>query len=252
MKRSYTLTGIMFGILLAIQTPLSAQNIQQSTSTGHEAKVMAIDSQDSVFFDLTQATINGTTIEFPVYIKSDDPINALDFSFRYDHMSCDYDTIINLTTYVEMLSNYNTNDSTVYFTSYSFTQTYPNNVSIVNIRFNIPSGQFSAANIYGISAFLNGDACSYAVLDASTGLNEGIFASGITVYPNPSAGMVNVDAMEKIKVDLLAMDGSVVYMSTNELKSNHQINTETIPAGTYLIRMYTNDKAITKKLIINR
>ena len=249
MKKVFTVCSLILGLA---GSAYSSNEGKTLNTTGNTSKVMSIDALDSVFFDLSQATINGTTIEFPVYIKSDDPINSLDFSFKYDHASCDYDTILNLTPYIEMLTNYNTNDSTVYFTSYSFTQTYANNTSLVTVRFNFNTGVFNPSNIYGISAYLNGDACSYAVVGVSTGVEEPSLAALTTVYPNPATDVLNINAPEAIYVELISMQGGYVVYNSEDKSNSHKINLSQIAAGVYTIRMSDGNKVATKKLVVTR
>ena len=215
------------------------------------AKIQGIDAQDTVFFDLTQAVVNGTTVEFPVFIKSDDPINSLDFSFKYNHLSWDYDTIFNLTAYIEMLSNYNTNDSTVYFTSYSFTQTYTNNVSLVKIRFNLNGGTFSGSDLSNVIAYLNGDVCTSVVVDVTTGLNDSPESVTFQVFPNPAVSEVFVSADVPVKTEIISQNGAVVSVSPAEMQI-HCLKTENLAAGMYLIKVSSKNYSTVKSLIIKK
>ena len=108
-------------------------------------RVQTIDALDTVVFDLSQAVINGNNVEFPVSIISDDTINSLDFSLKYNQINLSYDTIIDLTTYLQSFAFYNNNDSTLRFTSYCF-QAISHDTSLVSIHFNMLSAQIANAD----------------------------------------------------------------------------------------------------------
>ena len=106
MKNYYSLIVVCCSLLVLTGLKGFAQEAKFN-SQGNNPNTLVIDSQDSVFFDLFNATVVGSTIDFPVYVKSDDVINALDFSFKYNENELEYDTILNLTNYIQHLSYYN-------------------------------------------------------------------------------------------------------------------------------------------------
>ena len=104
---------------LAAESDESALMISSTTTSNNITTNSQIDLSDTVVFDLSQAIITGTSIDIPISIISDDTINALDFSLKYDQVKFLYDSIIDLTTYLQAVSFYNSNDSTIRFTSNS-------------------------------------------------------------------------------------------------------------------------------------
>jgi hypothetical protein len=66
----------------------------------------------------------------------------------------------------------------------------------------------------------------------------------MVVYPNPSAGRINVKSSEKIK-ELFVADfaGKVLEKVNGSFKSqNWQIDLGRYPSGTYLIQYFTEEK----------
>src|SRR4051812_1072432 len=79
----------------------------------------AVDHNDSLIFDISQAIINGNQIDIPVLIHSDDTIYAVDFALTYDHSILTFDSVLNTTPYIQSFYYYNAGDSTLRFTSNS-------------------------------------------------------------------------------------------------------------------------------------
>ncbi len=170
----------------------SSNGLPENNMKGGPVSTLVINQFDSVFFDIAQAVINGSSVEFPVYFRSDDVINSLDFAFKYNQTHLEYDTIINLTSYIEPLSYYNPNDSTVRLTSYSFTQPYSNDTPLVIVRFTLLSGQLCSNDLDSVSALLNGDACAYLVSDCLSGLFDAPAEVPMNLFPNPASDWVTI------------------------------------------------------------
>ena len=130
-----------------------------ANQTLNYAKTASIDLLDTVVFDVSNAIKIGNVISFPISILSDDTVNALDFSFKYNQTNLTYDSITDLTTYLQALAFYNPNDSTVRFTSNSF-QRYVNNTPLVMLHFTLLTSQFITSDINTIKGYLNGNVCS--------------------------------------------------------------------------------------------
>lgn len=210
-----------------------------------------INNLDSIYFDISQAVINGNTVEFPVSFKSDDVINALDFSFKYNELELEYDTIINLTSYIQHLSYYNANDSTVRFTSYSFTQPYTQDTALVLVRFTILTGQLCSADLNVVDALLNGDACSEKIIECQViGIDE-INDDLVSVYPNPASDRVFVSVPVSAEVSLFDVYGKVVKESVIvEPGSEYVIETNLFENGIYLLNIQNEATSITRKIVV--
>lgn len=81
-----------------------------------------------------------------------------------------------------------------------------------------------------------------------TGIDE--TASSISVYPNPASDIVTISADEAIThIEIVSITGQT--LRTEEVNSDRiDCNIESIPAGTYLIRIFGNTNVYVKKLVI--
>ena len=126
-----------------------------------------INALDTVIFDLSKAVVTGSQVEFPVLFKSDDVVNALDFSMKYDQINFLYDSIYSKAYYITSSSLYNSSDQTIRFTSYSF-HNYTHDTVLVTMRFTMLNGiDFCSADLNTISVYLNGDPCSFKVVNCA-------------------------------------------------------------------------------------
>src|SRR4051794_4731655 len=94
---------------------------------------LVINQYDTVVFNVLQAVYQGGYVEFPVFFRSDDTINALDFSFKFNTACFTYDTVIKLASYLTVNANYDSGLSRLIFTSYSL-QRITNDTPLVKIR----------------------------------------------------------------------------------------------------------------------
>ena len=76
----------------------------------------------------------------------------------------------------------------------------------------------------------------------------------VSVFPNPAKGMVylNTDAVSgTLQYQLLSMNGKAVLSGQVNVSNGQQsINIQTVPAGTYLLRLTANGVSSTEKLIV--
>ena len=214
--------------------------------------MLQIDSLDTVFFDLANAVITGNYIDIPVSIISDDSIDALDFSLKYNQTNLIYDSIIDLTNYLQALAFYNPNDSTIRFTSNSFQQ-YSKNVPLVNIRLDILGIGFNTSDLWSIKVYLKGQKCSIKLFNqTSIGFNEiSENTNSLITYPNPCNHLLNLKSIYNSSISIFDPNGKEVYANKNvTANSNLEINTEKFSPGIYLLRSEFNQKYLTRKIIV--
>lgn len=223
---------------------------------------MTIDVNDTVVFDIGQAVINGNQVDIPVYFLSDDIINALDFSFKYNQANFTYDSIVDLTSYMQSLAYYNTNDSIVRFTSYSL-QTYTNDTPLVMIRFIILSGQFCTADMNTIHVYLNGDACTYKLIDCiPSGITETNNSSinSINIYPNPlsNEAVITFSLNEKshVIVNIYDITGKLVMKAADAVYNNGEnrinLSSSNLEPGLYEATISVNNTVQVIKFSVQR
>lgn len=144
-----------------------------------------INQNDSVIFDLSQASCAAELVTFPVWFSSDDPIYAVDFAMKFDPGDFTFVNITNIQSGLVSSAYFNIPDSTLRFTSYSGTPMLSGS-PLISLRFSLPGNLLSALNFDTVTVLLNGDACSYGFI--STSLPLAIVVTGPPVlYPGDSA-----------------------------------------------------------------
>ncbi len=79
----------------------------------------------------------------------------------------------------------------------------------------------------------------------ATGTNE-LSKDEITLYPNPTKGILNIKSDKQAQATLFAASGSVI--AKYQLSGNGQIDLSNLPNGIYFIRLRTDDQVITKRI----
>lgn len=226
--------------------------VKSDNNTNGSERTSVIDAQDTVVFDISRATIVGNTVEFPVYIHTNDSVNALDFSFKFNEAGFTYDTILNLTTYLQAYSFYNTSDSTVRFTSNTL-HTIAIDTPLVMLRFTSLSGQLCSSDLNTIDAYLNGDVCSNEVITCViSGVAEATHGNQIvSIYPNPANTVLNVTSSEKCSLQLITVSGSRLILDTEvEADQSAHIPLQVIPKGIYLMKVFNSNFVSVQKIVI--
>ena len=142
--------------------------------------VNTIDLGDTIFIDVENAIVGAGYIDYPVYINSDDPIQSMDFQFFFNTTEFTYDTVFNDASLSSLLVNvspeFNQGGALeLRLTSFTFPGLYPNQTTLVTLRFttnsifpcnlNIVTNQNSVIQL-GDNAF-NAGPCSFKVLGCS-------------------------------------------------------------------------------------
>lgn len=213
--------------------------------------VVAVDSADKVVFDLSQAFISGNYLDVPCFISSDDSITSMDFAFRYDLTKLTYDSLIDQTTYLLPLAYYNTSDSTLRFTSSSLSN-YKINSTLVFVRFKILSTGISTSDFFAEKAYLNGKPAGIKIIGTyKVSVFELNSSSGLKIYPNPANQEVNIESKEKLNLQLFDIAGHLVI---REISSSQKtiLNTGSLPAGFYTLKLNAEKSSALKKIIISR
>jgi len=96
----------------------------------------------------------------------------------------------------------------------------------------------------------NENTCSFDVtVNAYVGIAD-LFANGISIYPNPTNGIVNLEFAENNikKLTILDITGKQVIEKT-EVQQNEQIDVSSFDSGIYVISIITDNEIFTTKLI---
>ena len=85
------------------------------------------------------------------------------------------------------------------------------------------------------------------VYQNTTASTEDVFANKFSVYPNPSSDVLNIKTNEPIeKVELYNTIGQLIVA-----KKTTNINISSINIGVYILKIYSGNRIVTKKVMIN-
>lgn len=210
-----------------------------------------INQYDTVYFDLGNAIVAGNYFELPVFIKSDDVINSLDFSMKFDLGKLQYDSLVILHPTMSPLASYNSNDSTLRLTSFDL-QAIPNDVFLVRLRFHLLAGtQITKSDFNSLTALLNGDPCTPYILinNPSTSINRLLDDRYfLNVYPNPSTGIVSIETTHNSAVTIFDNTGRFIQEINSGIEQKIIFNFGNIPTGEYLFVGKHEDATCTKRI----
>ena len=223
---------------------------QASQTSAVSLRTTSIDASDSVLIDLDNFVKNGNDISVPVFILTDVTIYSLDFSFKYNHVNVEYDTMVNLASYIQPLYYYNSVDSTVRFTSFG-SQAYAHGTNLVYVHFNLLAWQLISTDLFSMNAYLNGDPCSFAVIGGIPSGIEDIQAENVRVFPNPSNGET-LHAFLPFEAEAQFMDiaGKQLSVYSVAAGSDLQIPTAGLNSGIYLLKFRTGKQAFVRTVVI--
>lgn len=225
---------------------------QQTTITANPGQMdlQTIDALDSVIFDCSQLTGATGAIQIPVSIKSDDLVYSLDFSLKYDHTILQYDTTVNVTTYLQGLSYYFSIDSTIRFTSSTFSPC-TNDTVLAVVKFILLAPSFTNGSIYTLKGYLNGTLCSSGYVPPSpVGLTENVMEN-FTIYPNPAHYAVSINFQNANRLEILNLLGQTVYSENIEGMTSTIMTTTGLVNGVYFVKLFTNKGNGLHKLVVS-
>jgi extracellular elastinolytic metalloproteinase len=90
-----------------------------------------------------------------------------------------------------------------------------------------------------------------------TATNDILSDLKVKVFPNPTSDVININIINnesvKAKIELVSVDGKVVYQSQTELLGTHEsvipIDVSTYPSGIYFAKVQTDKKVIIEKIV---
>jgi hypothetical protein len=220
------------------------------------SKVSTIDNLDTVVFDMSNSIVVGNKVSFPIkFFSDDDPIFALDFSFKFNQLKLVYDTTINLKPSIfSSLGYYNPSDSTVRFTSSGLSSaSFPDTIDIAIVRFTVLSGTLTSSDLNTVKAFLNGDPCSIKVNSYSTvGLNNITEdASLLSVFPNPTNDVFQIVSKADATAEIRDLNGKRILSPLKVLANQTTtIDVSQLAKGIYMLKVFNNNFSKYEKVVI--
>lgn len=195
---------------------------------------VVIDSLDTVYFDLREAVCSGPYIDIPLHIQSDDDVYAIDFAVKLNVNELTFLTVVNYSAYLYEAANFNAGDSTSRFTSFCLSPA-ENDSDLVSLRFVKSDGYINAMDFTNTTAQLNGDYCSFKVVDTDP-------APYLSTGPS-----VSFQAGDSAQIVVTATAGSSFLWSTGE--SSDQIYVDS--AGLYTVTVTAPGSGCAASLSVN-
>jgi len=70
--------------------------------------------------------------------------------------------------------------------------------------------------------------------------------NAVRIYPNPTSGLIYIDAADVTKVQVFDISGKII----KEIKNTAQIDVSGIAQGIYLLKLFVNEGTVTHKIIV--
>ena len=135
----------------------------------------------------------------------------------------------------------------VRFTSSSLQNYVPNN-NLFTVRFATNNGTINASDINNAVALLNGHQVN-TVFKGALDMAADLI---VNVYPNPAKDQLNVISSQNAVVQLFDLAGKLVATeSVIAANQQHTINTSSIAAGVYMLKISNENFVTTKRIVIN-
>jgi extracellular elastinolytic metalloproteinase len=104
-----------------------------------------------------------------------------------------------------------------------------------------------------MKGYLNGTPTNVVVIDAPLNVLNVTGNNLVKIYPNPASTQVNVETTEKATIELMDAEGRVVYFKSDATANEkHEIDTQNLASGVYMIKIYTDSFVVVKKVVINK
>jgi len=197
---------------------------------------------NQVVFDVKNAIINGNLIDVPVYVRSNEAVNALDFSINYNSNRITFHSVVNNGGNMELLAE---NSDALRVTSNSL-ENYKTNAAVLYVRFSGTS--VSSNDLVNMEAYINGDR-----VQANTTGAFGNEEMTVSVFPNPASAVINILSSEDASFELMDVQGKVVANgSFIAAYQNHELNTENLANGMYVLKVFNTDSVSLSKVSIKK
>jgi len=208
-------------------------------------------STDKVIFDLSNARVNGNTVDVPVSFESSEEVHAIDFNFNFDETKLSLNTVLDNIVDNQMSSVYHLNpsDRTLRYGAYTLNH-FEAKQPIASVRFDAENGEITSDDLSGVIGLLNGKVVDVAFLGS---INKEVINNNISIYPNPTSGLLNVLASENSTVQLMDVTGKEVLLQTTlNAYEKQEMNVSNFANGVYMLKIFNNNSVTVKKVVLNK
>ena len=204
-------------------------------------------TKNDVVIDLGNAIYNNGTARIPVSLNYDSVAVALDLDVIVnDQVITHLDSVSNPSKYT-LSSNYIAGSKTISIAAFSTNQILPHtNVIYLNIKTN---GTLTSSDFTQSLTQINGKSANL-IVSTTTGVKNIENEQLVSVYPNPASSVLNVLVSEQSNVELMDLNGNIVYVKTVvNANQKSEINIQDLASGIYTLKIF-NDKFVTVKKVV--
>ncbi len=206
-------------------------------------------TNNKIILDLSKAVRNGNTLDVPVSIISDEPVTALDFAFQFNEDKFSINSVEGKSNDIDGLSHYDAENKFLRYTSVNLNK-FNLNTEVVTVKFNVIDGEISENDITSTLGILNGKHVN--VEFRNTSINTSANTS-VSVYPNPTTGLLNILVTENSTVQLLDLSGKEVLLQTTvNANEKQEINVEGLTGGVYILKVYNENFNSIERVVLNK
>ncbi|EAQ43011.1 T9SS type A sorting domain-containing protein [Polaribacter sp. MED152] len=213
--------------------------------------IWAAEASNAAWFDQNAATQTPVKyIEANSFVESSTEFNGEDLTFEGNVSSFNLDSNYKAIAFIKVLaSDYSStlvNENVEITATGDFSVTVPASSLttglVVQYGFSIIGVPADPANESALGSVVVGAKATASVDD--------VFASNLTVYPNPANSFVNISSSENISgVEVYNVIGKRVLQVTNVV--NNSIDVSSLSKGMYILKIASGDSVATKKIIKN-
>lgn len=233
-----TYKGIMLGDVDGNYAAYTADGVLKSATS-------------KVILDLDNAVVNGSTVEVPVSIVSNEPVNALDIAFQYNEDKMTYSTLDAVNADVDGFAFFNESDRTLRYTAIDMDNFVANN-TIAKVTFNNVAGKINADDFINTLGLLNGKPVTVEFSKSALTINEETsnFAS---IYPNPTKGLLNIVASQNSTVQIMNITGQQV-LTQFDVNANEKttIDMNEFSNGVYFVQISNGQFSKTERVVVSK
>lgn len=211
-------------------------------------------SSSKVIIDLQHAIVSENSIEVPVTFESTEDVKAYDFALGFDESHLTYNTLINFPSNTDALAHYNVVDKTLRMTATNVDlKSFAKKSPVAFVKFSTTLENITAASFTGVAGFINGVQVPIVVSQRNVGINSIDQDGNVSIFPNPTEGIINITAASNAVVEIMDVTGRNVLLTTTVSSSKtEKIDMSSFSNGVYVVKISNADFSIVKKVIINK
>jgi hypothetical protein len=209
---------------------------------------------NKVVVDLGNAIVNGNAIDVPVSFVSSEPVYGLDLQMNFDESNMTFNSMVNYPSTTDLLAYFNTNDRALRLTSGNvYADVLPAGQPVASIRFETKNGVIDADQFNSLLGVLNGNQVAVEVVSKTVGINALSSDNSVSIFPNPTNGILNITSVSDATVELFDVTGKQVLLTTTVSASKtQQVNISGLVEGVYILKVSNNDFVSIKKVVLTK